>query len=362
MSWIKLIVPTMFLMYFLLPLLTCSPSLTLKVKDYAAPRYNISLDLKPEQRWHHIMQNYNVTQLKRYIDIFFRMIEPNWSKQVLLSLADVYLHFFVEEPYAGEIRGIAKAAKLPTNEAVLLNLFYESMGCTSIIAEDPKGNIYHMRNMDLFYSDLFKEITIDVDFIRNGKVAYTGTTFLGFVGLWTGQRPYQFSISANAREDNNLLLKNIISLIFSGSPVSWLIRNTLNEAPDYESAVLQLSDTPIIAEIYLTVSGVNSGEGASITRDRRRVAHVEHLNASYGAWFLLRNNHDTWLSPPLHDRRWYFATRDLNATGQENINTDTLYKVLSTYPVLNSGTVHTTIMSAASPEGYVSMIRDKEGW
>ncbi|XP_069601818.1 N-acylethanolamine-hydrolyzing acid amidase-like [Ranitomeya imitator] len=355
--WIKLIISTMLWMYLLLPLLFCSPSLTSEVKDYAAPRYNISLDLSPEQRWEHILQNYNVTQLKRYIDIFFRLLEPNWTRPVLLSLANVYLDFFAEEAYAGEIRGIAKAGNILTSEAVVLNLFYESMACTSIIAEDPKGNIYHGRNMDLFYADLFKEITIDVDFIRNGKIAYTGTTFVGFVGLFTGQRPYEFTISANARENNMSLLKNIFSLIFSGSPVSWLIRNTLNEASNYQSAVLQLSNTPIIAEMYITVAGVNSGEGASITRDRRGVAYVEHLNATNGTWFLLQTNHDTWLSPPSHDGRWYTANQDLNATGQENINKDTLYKVLSNRPVFNRGTVHTTMMSAASPEVYVSIIR-----
>ncbi|XP_073397231.1 N-acylethanolamine-hydrolyzing acid amidase-like isoform X1 [Dendrobates tinctorius] len=356
-SWIKLIISTMLWMYLLLPLLICSPSLTSEVKDYTAPRYNISLDLSPEQRWEHILQNYNITQLKKYIDIFFRLLEPNWSRPVLLSLANVYLDFFAEDAYAGEIRGIAKAGNILTSEAVVLNLFYESMACTSIIAEDPKGNIYHGRNMDLFYSDLFKKITIDVDFIRNGKIAYTGTTFVGFVGLFTGQRPYQFTISANARENNMSLLKNIFSLIFSGSPVSWLIRNTLNEAADYQSAVLHLSNTPIIAEMYLTVAGVNSGEGASIARDRRGVAYVEHLNATNGTWFLLQTNHDTWLHPPSHDRRWYTANQDLNATGQENINKDTLYKVLSNRPVFNRGTVHTTMMSAASPEVYVSIIR-----
>lgn len=354
---IKLVFSTMMWMYFLLLFVTCSLASTSEVKDYAAPRYNISLDLKAEERWNHILENYNITKLKRYTDVLFRLLDPLWSKPLLLALADGYLDFIAPEPYAGEIRGIAKATDIPTSEVVVLNVFYEAMGCTSIIVEDERGNIYHGRNMDLFYSDLFKEITIDVDFIKNGQVVYSGTTFVGFVGLWTGQRPYKFTVSANARENNISLRKNILSMLFNGRPVSWLIRNTLNEAPDYQSAVLQLSNTPIISEIYLTVAGANSGEGAAITRDRHGLAYILHLNASYGTWFLLQNNHDVWLSPPRYDQRWYIATQALNETGQENINIDTLYKVLSTPRVLNRGTVHTTMMSAASPQTYVSWIR-----
>ncbi|XP_075139771.1 N-acylethanolamine-hydrolyzing acid amidase-like [Leptodactylus fuscus] len=326
-SVIRLTSFTMAWMYFLLPLVTCSLSSSYEVKDYVVPRYNISLDLKAENRWDHILQNYNITKLKQYGDFLMSMLQPEWSKPLLLGAAGVYLDFFAKEPFAGEIHGIAKATGCPTSEIVLLNLFYEYLSCTSIIAEDKKGNIYHGRNMDLFASDLFRKITIDVDFIKDGQVVYTGTTFVGFVGLWTGQRPYKFTISANARENNISLKKNFVSLLFGGSPVSWVIRKTLDEAPDYQSAVSQLSSATLITDMYLTVAGVNSGEGASITRDRHGVANIEHLNATYGIWFLLQNNHDTWLRPPQNDRRWYYAAQALNETGQENIDTDTLYKL-----------------------------------
>ncbi|XP_071972289.1 N-acylethanolamine-hydrolyzing acid amidase-like [Engystomops pustulosus] len=358
MSWIKLIFSTMIWMYLLLPLVTCSLSLPHEGKDYAAPRYNISLDLKPEKRWNHVLQDYNVTDLKGYVEGLLHFIKPSQSKELLFALADVYITWFAQEPYAGEMRGMAKAVDIPLSEIVVLNLMYEYIACTSIIIEDAKGSIYHGRNMDFIFPNMLKKITIDVDFIKNGQVEYTGTTFVGFVGLWTGQKPYQFTISANARENNISMLKNIFSLLYKASPVSWLIRNTLNEAPDYQSAVLQLSNTPIITEIYLTVAGVNPGEGASIARNRNGVANVMHLNASYGEWFLLQTNDDTWLNPPPDDVRWYLGTQALNATGQENINKDSLYKVLSTPKVLNRMTIHTTMMSAASPQDYVSFIRD----
>ncbi|XP_075058745.1 N-acylethanolamine-hydrolyzing acid amidase-like isoform X2 [Mixophyes fleayi] len=280
------------------------------------------------------------------------------SKSIICYMADIYLDFYVQEPYAGEMRGIAKTVGVRPCEVVLINLYYETiMACTSIITEDKEGNIYHGRNMDLFLANMFKKITMDVDFIKNGQIAYTGTTFVGFVGLWTGQSPYKFTISANSREKNNVLWKNTLSMLLNRSPVSWLIRNTLNEAPDYQSAVSQLSNTPIISEMYFTVAGAKPGEGAAITRDRNGAADVEHLNASNGTWFLLQTNYDRWLTQPRHDNRRDIGIAALNSTEQENINKVSLYEVLSIPKVLNRGTVHTTMMSAAFPQDYVSWIR-----
>lgn len=36
------------------------------------------------------------------------------------------------------------------------------------------------------------------------QIAYQGTTFLGYVGLWTGQSPHKFTISGDERGKINL--------------------------------------------------------------------------------------------------------------------------------------------------------------
>ncbi|KAM9330517.1 N-acylethanolamine-hydrolyzing acid amidase-like [Gastrophryne carolinensis] len=262
-------------------------------KDYPAPRYNISLDLPPEKRWEAILQDKNATELHEYMDTMFRMIDGKWTKSYLSLMADFYLDFIAPDQYAGEMRGIAKALGLKKSEVVLVNLLYELvMACTSIIAEDNEGYIHHGRNMDMMYPNVLRKITLDVNFIRNGQIVYTGSTFVGFVGLYTGQRPHKFSISANAREHNQHLWKNVVYLLLSSSPISWLIRNTLDSAPDYESAVAQLSNTHISSEIYLTIAGTRPGEGVAITRDRDGLADILHLNVSDGRWFLIQTNYD----------------------------------------------------------------------
>ncbi|XP_009584070.1 PREDICTED: N-acylethanolamine-hydrolyzing acid amidase-like, partial [Fulmarus glacialis] len=104
------------------------------------------------------------------------------------------------QPFAGEILGLCKALGISLGDGVLLNFAYESTAfCTSIVAQDDKGNIYHGRNLDYDFVDILKKITIDVQFIKSGQIAYQGTTFLGYVGLWTGQSPHKFTISGDER-------------------------------------------------------------------------------------------------------------------------------------------------------------------
>lgn len=43
---------------------------------------------------------------------------------------------------------------------------------------------------------------------------------------------------------------------------------TLEEAQDFEDAVMRLSKVPIITGVYYIVGGVRAGEGVVITRDR----------------------------------------------------------------------------------------------
>lgn len=52
--------------------------------------------------------------------------------------------------------------------------FFSILGpfaCTSIVAQDSKGNIFHGRNLDYDMGSLLKNITVIVDFVRNDTVS-----------------------------------------------------------------------------------------------------------------------------------------------------------------------------------------------
>lgn len=63
--------------------------------------------------------------------------------------------------------------------------------------------------------------------------------------------------------------------------VSFLCQ-TLNEARDFQDAVLRLASIPIIAEVYYIVGGVSPKEGMVITRNRRGPADLWPLDPLEG--------------------------------------------------------------------------------
>ncbi|KAG8454269.1 hypothetical protein GDO86_000784, partial [Hymenochirus boettgeri] len=241
-------------------------------------------DDHPEQRWEPVLKHYNFTYLRETLDHVIDSFVPKWVHAIIRPLAEFDLFLYLKEPYAGEIRGIAKTLSLSAGDIVMLNLMYEANAfCTSIITQDTKGNIYHGRNLDYFYSDILRKLTLDIDFIQNNQAVYTGTTFLGYVGVWTGQSPYKFTVSGDERVHDGGWWKNAISAFLKRySLVSWLIRDTLSNAQDFQAAALQLSKTPIIAEVYYIMAGTHPNEGVVITRNRNGPADIWPLDTLRG--------------------------------------------------------------------------------
>lgn len=58
---------------------------------------------------------------------------------------------------------------------------------------------------------------------------------------------------------------------------------TLEEAQDFQDAVIRLSKIPIITGVYYIVGGVRAGEGVVITRDRDGPVDIWPLEPVNGA-------------------------------------------------------------------------------
>jgi acid ceramidase len=90
------------------------------------------------------------------------------------------------QPYQDEIAGLADAANIDVGQLVLINIFYEVFTvCTSIVAQDSQGNVYHGRNLDfgLFpaynltdhdwtMTDLLRPLMVNVEFTQNGGTLF----------------------------------------------------------------------------------------------------------------------------------------------------------------------------------------------
>lgn len=273
-------------------------------------------------------------------------------------------NYFTEE-MADEMKGLSKALDIELYEVVLINIIYDfsafnstySKACTSIVAEDAEGNIYHGRNLDYYGPDVMKYLTVQVDFHKNGTSLFKGTTFVGYVGIITGVKAGAFSISGDER-DTGYLVDNLFSALLGGRLDFWHQRKVLETARNYDEAVQQLSTAQVIAPVYYIVGGVRPGEGAIIVRDPDTTVGTVHMrNQTDHTWFVLETNYDPWDAPPADDDRRYPGIKAMNKMGQANLKPSTLYEVLSTFPVMNDETVYSTVMSPTNGKIYHTMIR-----
>ncbi|GMT19338.1 hypothetical protein PFISCL1PPCAC_10635, partial [Pristionchus fissidentatus] len=323
------------------------------IADRPPPRYRIQLDSPASSRWDQVVDDH-----LQYLPLVQReasKIIPRAVQSVVWKIAENIRYFFPKE-YAEELEGISSRSGLPLGEVVGLNILYDISafdrkhilheGCTSIVACDEKGRIWHGRNLDYEMGDLLKNTTVIVDFYRGKKLVYTGTTFVLYVGLLTGQRPNGFTVSLNARYSGAYILNILMEIITQfHNPVSFVIRETLEEESTFESAVNRLSNTRIVCPAYIIVGGVNKFEGVVISRNRWNAADVERLSEKN--WYLVETNFDHWKEDG--DKRRITASRMLHKMGRSRLNPDSLLRVLSTSPVRNNLTIYTSVLSAAKP-------------
>ena len=188
---------------------------------------------------------------------------------------------------------------------------------------------------------------------------FVGTTFVGFVGLLTGQKPNGYTITLDERNTGDWWM-NALEAIVAGTHgvAAFHIRDTLADSSlDFEGAIENLAYKPLIAPCYLIIGGVGPDQGAVITRDRIAALDIWRLKSFDGRWFLVETNYDHWEPPPKSDDRRDPAIKGMNETGRAGLSPSSLFHVLSTPPVLNHGTTYTVTMAASIPELYNVWIR-----
>jgi hypothetical protein len=93
--------------------------------------------------------------------------------------------------YAAELEAVAAASGISVSDLVLLNLSYESHGgCTSVVVPLPNGQLMLGRTLD-WQQPALRHLTIELSFVRDGKLLYRATSFAGFLAIFTGHVPSQ---------------------------------------------------------------------------------------------------------------------------------------------------------------------------
>jgi len=306
--------------------------------------WTVDLDKPPATRWpfEEMLPYYN--QSIHDAVALLNEVLPSWLVAGAESLASLLIPSMGD--YGLEIQANAPKIGIPVGAGVLLNIFYEiEAGCTSIVARDSKGNIYHGRNLDFDLASVLRHLVINVKFQRKGKTIYSGTTYAGYVGLLTGVRQNSFSVTINQRDEGYIWENFLEALFIPGTRVlPFLVRDTLETTEKFSTAVHILSTTSLAAPCYITVSGPGPNDGVVITRNRIDTEDLWYLGDSL--WYLAQTNDDHWT--PDTDGRSTAAKQLMDRIGTASVNLQTIFGVLSTEPVLDESTTYTSLMSVAT--------------
>ncbi|KAL2077415.1 hypothetical protein ACEWY4_026919 [Coilia grayii] len=331
------------------------------------PWYAISLDEDPVHRWDTVVKDrkYELVAMIQVIKELANSLVPSGK---LVALVDNVLPLMLDTlpyPFNKEILGISLASGVPVGEMILFNIFYEVFSvCTSVVAEDANGNLYHGRNLDFgllmgwnhknhswTLTEKLKPLTVNIDFKRNNITVFKSTNFAGYVGILTGIRPNLFTLTMNERFNIDGGYVGILEWIIGKRDGMWmgfLTRTVLENATSYEDAKKQLSLTKLLAPAYFILGGNQTGQGCVITRTRINALDVWEIELKLGRWYVLETNYDHWEKPFFLDDRRTPAMKCMNKTTQANISPKTIYDVLSTRPVLNKLTTYTTLMEVST--------------
>jgi hypothetical protein len=161
------------------------------LSDFAPPKRQVNLDLPPAERWVEIFKEFKTP--------IMQIAEAAGSKIPTMEyylLSTLLRWRFLTVEHSMELAGACKAIGLDYNTAVILNFMYElNAHCTSIVARTESGKMIHGRNLDYSYGAIFKDLTAEIEFIRDGKVLYTTVATVGGLGAVTGMRVGAWSVS-----------------------------------------------------------------------------------------------------------------------------------------------------------------------
>lgn len=338
------------------------------------PRYTISLDDDPVDRWTHVVAPLSA-QIQALIDTFMRR---NGSAHAHPIYQWILTHFGesemrrIPDVYREEIEGISKATGINVGELWVMNMMYELEGyCTSIVAKGANDTVWHGRNLDfgLFMgtdnethnwalTPRLRDVLVDISFTRDGAEVYRSVTFAGFVGLLTGSKTGSFSLSVDTRFDANLD-KGILEWIVLGKNrdcqfLTFTTRDIIENNATYADALRTLVDYQPLGPAYIIVGG--QGNGAVVTKQFVDESDRGKKNSTVDVWeladalkngsyYVLETNYDRASPPPDFDDRRYPAMNCMDMIEPETFGPSDLWKVMSSNPTRNAMTTFTALMS-----------------
>ncbi|KAL4230413.1 N-acylsphingosine amidohydrolase (acid ceramidase) [Mactra antiquata] len=338
-------------------------------KSRDVPEYTINLDDPPSQRWNKVASDKR-NEMRNILEAFKSFISEfgEFASAVIyyIDLLGPGIIDIIPQPYQDELKGISNVTGIELGEVILYNIFYEIFTvCTSVIAENTAGELYHARNLDfgLFMgwdvknrtwsiTEKLRPAIVNIKWMKNGKLLYKSVNYVGYVGILTGISPGRFTLSMNERFNIDGGYLGLIELLFTGKGtwMSFLTRDTMEQAESFNEALNMLTSKQLIAPAYFILGGNKTKQGCVITRSREvNGTDIWYMSdKSAGGWYVLETNYDHWKAPLFLDDRRTPANICMKNMKQKGVGIPGIFDVLSSKPVLNKLTTYTAIMQVNS--------------
>jgi hypothetical protein len=147
-----------------------------------------------------------------------------------------------------EIRGVAAGSGAPFGKLLTLNLFPEMFHCSGLVAfNDATKNekLYHVRVLDYAIGKNLQETAVLIVAEPNAKIPFVNVSYAGFIGSITGMNLQQIAVGEIGGKGYGS---------WEGMPMSFLIRELLENAHSLETAKKILTETKRTCEYYYVVS------------------------------------------------------------------------------------------------------------
>lgn len=244
------------------------------------PEYIVDLDVPPAQRWSFL------SNLKPQINELLRCYLNDYeSAAPIFENIGLYKHAVIAPAYLQEVASIAALTGFSEDEVLIANLYYDILkfyfGCTAFAVYNGK-TLYHARNLDWHtQNNLLSRHTCIFNFYKSGRLLFSTVGWPGFIGALSGMKPGAFAVTLNAVSSYDAPEL--------ATPISFFLRDVLEQAPDFVTARKQLEQTVIASDCLLLLSGTDADEKVVIERTPRRHA----TRGTDGNFLAVTNNY--WL-------------------------------------------------------------------
>ena len=312
-------------------------------------RYKFDLDKSPSQRWEPILNDFKDAFPKLQLTIESIMKATGVTGLVYSSLKAVINSYKNKVLFYDELVYISSVTGIEFEKLLLMQLLYEaSAACTCIITK-VNGKHVMVRTMD-WDMPILKDITIELEFVKNGKTLFIAPTWVGCVGVFTVHIPEKYSIAINYRRTKPIgfmsLSQNVYRVMKMAWPISYLIRTVGESEMNYESAIKSLQQSDIVSPCYITLYNSND-KSCVITRD---TSNHNTFTLSEKQDYIIQTNSDDNSNKVseeniLYSTERYGIAESLIKNNNNNWKDEnSLLKNICVHPIINEETVYMCVM------------------